>query len=255
MSNGVLAGKVALVTGGTSGIGRAAAVALARSGAKVVVCGRRQEEGDQTVVLVEGAGSEGLFVRTDVSKSEDVKALVEATVARFGKLDIAFNNAGVEGGLAPLAKLSEDDYDRVFNINVRGVWLSMKYEIEQFLKQGTGGVIINNSSVQGHITWGFSGHYTASKHAVEGYTKTAAVDYGKKGIRVVAVAPAIVKTDMMSEAFSEDDPASKHLLGLHPLGRFAEAEEVANVVVFLASDQASYLNGISVPVDGGMLNT
>jgi NAD(P)-dependent dehydrogenase (short-subunit alcohol dehydrogenase family) len=244
---------VALVTGGTGGIGRASAIALAQAGAKVAVCGRRDNEGAETVELIRAAGGEGLFVRTDVASAEDVRSLVAEVASTFGRLDIAFNNAGVEGGLGLLADLEEEDFDRVFGINVRGLWLCMKYEIQQFLAQGTGGVIINNSSVQGHITWGFAGHYTASKHAVEGYTKTAAIDYAKKGIRVNAIAPAIVKTDLMAQTFVDGDPAAKHLLRQHPLGRFAEMEEIAGAVVFLASDAAGYINGVSLPIDGGLL--
>jgi NAD(P)-dependent dehydrogenase (short-subunit alcohol dehydrogenase family) len=249
----ILQGKVALVTGGTGGIGRASAIALAQAGARVAVCGRREGEGAETVKLIADAGGEGYFVRADVASADDVKSLVAEVVGRFGTLDIAFNNAGVEGGLGLLADLQEEDFDRVFAINVRGLWLCMKYQIQQFLAQGTGGVIINNSSVQGHITWGFSGHYTASKHAVEGYTKCAAIDYAKKGIRVNAIAPAVVKTDLMTQTFAEDDPAARHLLKLHPLGRFADMDEIAGAVVFLASDAASYINGVSLPVDGGLL--
>jgi len=248
-----LAGKVVLITGGTGGIGRAAAVAFAGAGAHVVVCGRREEEGKVTVARIREAGSEGLFVHADVSKSADVRALVAEVVSKFGRLDIAFNNAGVEGGIERLHKLTEEDYDRVFGINVKGLWLCLCEEIKQFLAQGDGGVIINNSSVQGHISWGLSAHYTASKHAVEGYTKTAAIDYAKKGIRVNAIAPAIVNTEMTDAAFAGKDEAAQGMRALHPLGRFADMDEVVAAVLFLASDKASYINGVSLPVDGGML--
>ncbi len=248
-----LANKVALITGGTGGIGRTTAIAMARAGADVVVCGRRASEGEETVKLIQQAGGRGHFVRTDVSRDEEVKALVAETVQVFGKLDIAFNNAGVEGGLAPTHKLSSDDYDRVFAINVRGLWLCMKYQIEQMLAQGSGGAIVNNSSVQGHITWGHSAHYTASKHAVEGYTKCAAIDYARKGIRVNAVAPAMVRTDMADDTFKDNPEGEKAIKRLHPMGRFAEPEEVANSVIFLASDAASYINGVSLMVDGGLV--
>ena len=249
----VLEGRVALITGGTGGIGRAAAVALAREGAAVAVCGRRSAEGDETLAQIRALGGEGMFVRTDVASTEQVAALIAAVVERFGRLDIAFNNAGVEGGLGLLHELSEEDFDRVFSINVRGLWLCMKHEISQFLSQGTGGVIINNSSVQGHITWGYAAHYTASKHAVEGYTKTAAIDYARRGIRINAVAPAIVKTELMAASLGGNEAAARKVLSQHPLGRFAEMEEVAEAVVFLASDAASYINGVSLPVDGGLL--
>jgi NAD(P)-dependent dehydrogenase (short-subunit alcohol dehydrogenase family) len=253
MMHTALQGRVALVTGGTGGIGRAAAVAMAREGAKVAICGRRQAEGEETVALVREAGGEGLFVRTDVADGSAVAALVAAVVERFGRLDIAFNNAGVEGGLGLLHDLSEDDFDRVFSINVRGLWLCMKHEIRHFLTQESGGVIINNSSVQGHISWGSASHYTASKHAVEGYTKSAAIDYARQRIRVNAIAPAIVRTDLVANSLAGNEAAARHLLRQHPLGRFADSEEVAAAVVFLASDAASYINGVSLPVDGGML--
>lgn len=248
-----LENKVALVTGGTGGIGRATALAMTKAGARVVLCGRRASEGEETVALVRAAGGEAHFVRTDVAKEDDVRQLVGEAVDVFGRLDIAFNNAGVEGGLGLAADLSAADFDRVFAINVRGLWLCMKYEIQQFLQQGTGGVIVNNSSVQGHITWGYSAHYTASKHAVEGYTKCAAIDYAKHGIRINAVAPAIVNTDLASDTFEGNEKAAAAMLRRHPLGRFAESAEVAAAVVFLASDAASYINGVSLPVDGGML--
>lgn len=249
----VLQNKVALVTGGTGGIGRVTATAMAAAGARVVVCGRRVDEGEETIRLIREAGGEAHFVRTDVASEDDVRQLVQEAVAVFGRLDIAFNNAGVEGGLGLAADLATEDFDRVFAINVRGLWLCMKYEIQQFLQQGTGGVIVNNSSVQGHITWGYSAHYTASKHAVEGYTKCAAIDYAKSGIRINAVAPAIVNTDLADDAFEGNEKAATAMLRRHPMGRFAEAGEVAAAVIFLASDAASYLNGVSLPIDGGML--
>ena len=249
----VLEGRVALVTGGTGGIGRAAALALAREGARVAVCGRREREGAETVAMIKSNGGDAIFFRADVASSAQVELFVAEVVQRFGRLDIAFNNAGVDGGLGLLHELSEDDFDRVFDINVRGLWLCMKHEIRQFLSQGSGGVIINNSSVQGHITWGYAAHYTASKHAVEGYTKTAAIDYARHGIRVNAVAPALVNTDLITESFAGNERVQRALLREHPLGRFAEVEEVADAVVFLASDAARYINGVSLPVDGGML--
>jgi NAD(P)-dependent dehydrogenase (short-subunit alcohol dehydrogenase family) len=247
----LLQNKVALITGGTGGIGRATAVAFAEAGAKVVITGRRAEEGAKTVALIEAAGGQGLFVQADITKAADVERAVQATVAAFGKLDIAFNNAGVEAKLGFIADDTEENYDYVFNTNVRGVWLSLKYEIQQMQRQGTGGSIINNSSIYGSRGSMMSSNYVASKHAVEGYTKSAALEVAAHKIRVNAVAPGYTKTDMIMHHMNKE--VEQFMVGGQPLGRLAEAAETAQVVLFLASDAASFVTGASLPVDGGFL--
>ena len=243
--------KVALITGGTGGIGRATAVAFAREGARVVVTGRRAAEGARTVELISAAGGEGLFVQADITRGDEVEAAVQRTVERFGRLDIAFNNAGVDARIQPIAEDTEDNFDHVFNTNVRGVWLSLKYELRQMLRQGGGGSIINNSSIYGARGTYLSANYIASKHAVEGYTKAAALEVAAHGIRVNAVAPGFTRTDMIGQHMSPE--TEQFMVGSQPLGRLAEPEETARAVVFLASEAASFITGASLPVDGGFL--
>jgi NAD(P)-dependent dehydrogenase (short-subunit alcohol dehydrogenase family) len=246
--NKPLQDKVVLITGGTSGIGRATAIAFARAGAKVVVSGRRQNEGEETVRLVKEAGGTGTFVAADVGNAAEVKNLVARTVALYGRLDVAFNNAGVESSvIAPTPDQDEDDYDRVMNVNVKGVWLSMKHEIPAMLKTG-GGAIVNTSSVAGLIGMAGVGPYVASKHAVIGLTKCAALEYGKQGIRVNAVAPAAIDTPML-DRFTESIPRDM-LTAMHPIGRIGKPEEVADAIVWLSSPQASFVTGQTIPVDG-----
>src|SRR5271167_1065961 len=218
--------KVGLVTGGTSGVGRDAAVLFAKAGAKVVVAGRREVEGKETVELVRAAGGDGLFVQADVSKASDVEALVKKTVERFGRLDVAFNNAGIEGVLAPIIRQSEEDWDRTIDINLKGVWLCLKYELRQMLKQGAGGAIVNMASVLGLTGWAGNATYSASKHGVIALTKAAALENARNRIRVNAVCPAVIETAMGERAFGAPE-ASKYALSLHPMGRFGKPKEVA----------------------------
>lgn len=244
--------KVALITGGTTGIGRAAAVLFAKAGAKVVISGRREVEGKETIDLVRAAGGEGLFVKGDVSKAAEVESLVKKTVEKFGRLDVAFNNAGVEGKWVPIVEQSEEDWDRVMDINLKGVWLSLKYELQQMLKQGHGGAIVNMSSVAGLMGAGGAATYVATKHGVIGLTKSAALENAHSGIRINAVCPAVIETAMADRAFA--DPAfNKFVHGLHPLGRFGKSGEIAEAVVWMLSDRASFMTGQSLVLDGGML--
>ena len=247
-----LEGKVALVTGGTSGIGRDTAILFAKAGAKVVIAGRRGAEGHETEELVRAAGSAGLFVKTDVSKAAEVEGLIRSAVDKFGRLDIAFNNAGVEGVWAPIVRQSEEDWDRTININLKGVWLCLKYEIRRMLKQGNGGAIVNMSSIIGLIGSTGVAAYSASKHGVIGLTKTAALETAKNGIRINAVCPGFTETAMAGRIFSAPG-VRKYVLGCHPIGRFGKPMEIAEAVVWMCSDRASFMTGQSMVLDGGFL--
>ena len=244
--------KVVLITGATSGIGKVSALAFAKAGAKVIVSGRREAEGQAVVAEIKAAGGEATFVKADVAVDADVAVLVAKTVATYGRIDIAFNNAGVEI-TGPIVDATEADYRRVFDTNVWGVLTSMKHEIPVMLKQGAG-VIINTSSVAGHVGMGGASIYVASKHAVEGLTKSAAMEYAKQGIRVNAVAPAAIETDMLDRfTGGGNEDALSYMRSLHPVGRLGRSEEIANAVLFLASDAASFITGTSLNVDGGFL--
>lgn len=252
-SHGTLFGKTALITGGTSGIGRDTAILFAREGAKVVVTGRREAEGDATISLVRAAGGEGIFIRGDVSKAADVQSFVSKTVEKFGRLDVAFNNAGVEGSWLPLVEQTEENWDYVHNINLKGLWLSLKYEVQQMLKQGGGGAIVNMSSVAGLTGFAGAGIYIASKHGVLGLTKTAALEYAKAGIRINAVCPAVIETPMADRAFGTDPEVVKRMEAMHPLGRFGKPMEIAEAVLWMCSEKSSFMTGHEIVLDGGFL--
>jgi len=245
-------GKVALVTGGTSGIGRETAVLFGKRGARVVVAGRRVNEGKETVALIHNAGGEGIFVQTDVSQASHVKAVVEKAVEAFGGLDYAFNNAGTEGKWVPIVEQSEEDWDRTIDINLKGTWLCLKFEMQQMLKQDRGGAIVNMASVAGFIGGHGVATYSASKHGVMGLTKSAALEVAKSGIRVNVVCPAVIETAMADRLFGLPE-ANKRSLGLHPIGRFGKPLEVAEAVVWMCSDAASFMTGQSLVLDGGFL--
>jgi NAD(P)-dependent dehydrogenase (short-subunit alcohol dehydrogenase family) len=243
-------GKVALVTGGGVGIGRATALAFAREGAKVVIGNRNVASGDEVVKAIQAAGGEASFLRTDVESEDDIKALVDHAVSTYGRLDVAFNNAGIEGLVAPLVDQTDDNFRSVMDINVRGVWLSMKYQIPEMLKAG-GGAIVNNSSVAGLIGFGGISIYSASKHAVMGLTKVAALEYSAQGVRVNAVNPGVIDTSMVDRLAVSLQTEKESLGSLHPIGRIGHPDEVANAVLWLCSEKASFVTGTAMPVDGG----
>ncbi len=248
----MLKDKVAIVTGGTTGIGRATAIAYAQQQAKVVVVGRRMDEGEDTVRLIKEAGGEAIFVQADVTKEADVKAMVDKAVGVFGRLDIAFNNAGTFGENPSLIDQTEAEYDLTMNVNVKGVWLSMKHEIAQMLQQGSG-LIVNTASTVGVVALPSLLLYTVSKHAVVGLTKAAALQYAKAGIRINAVAPGSVATPIFEAGTGGQDEVKAYLAGLHPIGRIGTPLEVANAVLFLSSDMASFITGATLLVDGGFV--
>ncbi len=243
-------GKAALVTGGSGGIGRDASLAFARQGANVVVADVLVENGQETVDMIRDGGGQATFVHADVSVASEVEALVDTVVQTYGSIDLAFNNAGIEGYLVHLDEYTEEMWDRVMNINLKGVWLCMKYEVQRMMAQG-GGAIVNTSSiagVRGGENWSV---YTASKHGVAGLTKSAAIEYGPKGIRVNAVCPSIIRTPMYERALSGEED---RYIKAHPLKRLGTPEDVANVVVWLCSDSASFVTGQALLVDGGLLS-
>jgi NAD(P)-dependent dehydrogenase (short-subunit alcohol dehydrogenase family) len=244
-------GKVALVTGGGSGIGRATALAFAREGAQVVIGNRNVKRGEETISMIRDAGGTASFQRTDVMGAADVEALVDHAVTTYGRLDMAFNNAGIEGEVKPtLVDQTEANFDAVMGINVKGVWLSMKYEIPRMLDQG-GGAIVNCSSVAGVIGFPGIGIYSASKHAVIGLTKAAALEFSAQGIRVNAVNPAVIDTEMVDRLADGMNVKKDDLTTFHPIGRLGRVEEVAEAVLWLCSDKASFVTGHSMMVDGG----
>ncbi len=242
--------KVALVTGGGSGIGRATALKFASEGAAVVIANRSEKAGQETVALIQQAGGKASFYPTDVTKLENVQNLIKYTVDTYGGLHAAFNNAGAEDSQAMTPDQKEDTFDLVMNVNVKGVWYSMKCEIEYMLDNG-GGVIVNTASIAGLI--GFPGHapYTASKHAVLGLTKTAALEYAKQGIRINAVCPGAIETPMLEDFTGGDSSTIEYMKSLHPIGRLGKPEEIADAVVWLCSHEASFVLGQGITVDGG----
>jgi NAD(P)-dependent dehydrogenase (short-subunit alcohol dehydrogenase family) len=241
--------KIVLVTGGTSGIGKATALAFAEAGAKVVITGRREKEGADVAAEIARNGGTAAFVRADVAKDADVVKAIDFVVSTHGRLDVAFNNAGVES-TGPLHEVTEEQYRRTFDINVWGVLNSMKHEVAAMLKTG-GGAIVNTSSVAGHIGVSQGSIYVATKHAVEGLTKAVALEFAKQGIRVNSVAPAAIDTDMVDRAVGKEGDLRNWLLSQHPVGRFGASEEVAAAVLYLASDAAKFTTGTTLLVDGG----
>lgn len=250
---GLVVGKVALVTGAAAGIGRATALKFAAEGANVVVCDVDAKGAEETVMLITEKGGKAAFVRADVSNPADVDALIHKTVDLYGRLDCACNNAGIEGKIAPLAEQSEDNFDAIMAVNTKGTFLCLRAEINQMLKGG--GAIVNLASIAGLIGFAGLSPYTASKHAVIGLTKNAAIEYGKQGIRVNSVCPGGIDTrmlDSLAEQSTGGEVGSREMLDpLHPIGRIGTPEEVAELIVWLCSPASSFMTGANIPIDGG----
>ena len=245
-----LQNKVVLVTGGASGIGRVTALALAHAGAKVAVADVNAAAGEEIAQLIRERQSEALFVPTDVGDAAAVQALIQTIVATYGRLDCAFNNAGIEGLPTRTADASEDDFDQIMRVNVKGVWLCMKYELQQMVAQG-GGVIVNTASVAGLVGAHSLPIYSASKHAVVGLTKSAAVEYARKGVRVNAVCPTVIRTPMVERGLAALPQFMDVVKQSIPMRRIGEPEEVAAAVLWLCSDASRFVTGATLTVDGG----
>jgi NAD(P)-dependent dehydrogenase (short-subunit alcohol dehydrogenase family) len=244
--------KVALVTGGSAGIGRATAIAFAREGAKVVIASRRTEESQETLRLVQEAGGDGIFVQTDVTREADIESLIGRIDAAYGRLDFASNNAGVLGESALLVDQTGENYELVMTGNVKSVLLSMKHELSYMLGKGSG-VIVNNASVYGMVAFPTGSVYVASKHAVLGLTKAAALEVAPTGIRVNAVSPAVIRTEMSEKARLGSGLTQEEFAAGHPVGRIGVPEEIAGAVLFLCSDEAAFITGHSLAIDGGKM--
>jgi NAD(P)-dependent dehydrogenase (short-subunit alcohol dehydrogenase family) len=245
-------GKVALVTGAASGLGRATAETFAGAGASVVVADIDAGGGAETVQGITGAGGSAAFVACDVSQEESVRELVEQTVSTYGGLDFAYNNSGIEGHPAPVTEMTDTEFRRVLDVNLFGVFYGMKHEIPKMLERG-GGVIVNCSSTAGLRGYPSLMPYVASKHAVAGMTKTAALEYATQGIRVLSIHPAAIDTPMVERAISENEQLANAVAQMHPIGRIGQPREIADVVVFLCSEGASFMTGSQIVVDGGAL--
>lgn len=251
---GIVSGKTALVTGAGAGIGRATARKFSTEGARVVVSDIDSTGGIETVRLIHADGGKAIFIQADCSKPEDVKALIEGVVEEYESLDCVCNNAGIEGKIAPFAEQTIENYDAVMNVNARGMFLCLRAEIREMLTSG-GGAIVNLASIAGLIGFPGIAPYTASKHAVNGLTKNAALEYGKDGIRVNSICPGGIDTrmlDSLAEQTSGGQQSSQQMMApLHPLGRIGTPEEVAELIVWLCSDRAAFVTGANIPIDGG----
>jgi NAD(P)-dependent dehydrogenase (short-subunit alcohol dehydrogenase family) len=244
-------GKVALVTGGNSGIGAAAARRVAELGARVVITGRRQSEGQLLVNDIKRNGGSATFIQADLSQPDQVKRIVPFALESFGRLDFAFNNAGISGENRLLTDQTEKSFDRVFAVNVKALFLLLQDEVKQMIVQGQGGSIVNTASVGGLLASPTAGPYVASKHAVLGLTKTAAIECGRYGIRVNAVSPGAVRTEMLLDVFGTQE-ALDEMRAVHPIGRIGRPDEIADAVAWLFSDRSSYYTGQSLILDGGL---
>lgn len=249
---GILEGKIALLTGAGSGIGRATAQIFAREGARLVLADVVEAGGQETLQMVTAGGADAIFVKADVSKSHEVEAMVAKAVATYGRLDCAFNNAGIGGKSVLTHECSEEDWNRVLAVNLTGVWLCMKAEITQMLKQGSG-AIVNTSSIMGLTGAIRVPAYTAAKHGVAGITKAAALEYARHGIRINAVCPAPIYTPLLMSAFEKRPDIEERYARSEPMKRIGQPEEVGEAVAWLCSDRASYMTGLPMPVDGGYM--
>jgi NAD(P)-dependent dehydrogenase (short-subunit alcohol dehydrogenase family) len=248
---GRVSGKVALITGGGSGIGRATAIVFGREGAKVAIADYNRDGGEQTVRMIKDAGGQALFIEANVAIAKQAEAMIAKTIETYGRLDCAFNNAGIEGQVGQnIADCSEENWGLIIAVNLTGVFLCMKYEIPQMLKQG-GGSIVNTASAAGLIGLPGGTAYVASKHGVVGLTKSAALEYAKSGIRINAVCPGFIRTAMVERVIDGGSISEEAMIASEPIGRIGKPEEIANVVLFLCSDDASYVTGLPMPVDGG----
>lgn len=251
----IFEGKVALVTGATSGLGRFIALEFAKKGAKVSICGRREKEGNETVELIKKEGVEAKFTTCDISKEAQIKFLIEETLQSFGQIDFAVNNAAIAGTLVPLTEYTEEAWDNVIDINLKGTFFSLKHEIKAMQRNQFGGSIVNVSSALGLVGGRFGvSPYSASKHGVVGLTKSAALEYSRKKIRINAICVGIMDTEMNNQVLSlakEITEAKNAQAKSFPIGRIATAEEVAKSAVWLCSDEASFITGVALPVDGG----
>jgi NAD(P)-dependent dehydrogenase (short-subunit alcohol dehydrogenase family) len=247
----LLEGKVAIITGASSGIGRATALTFARYGARLALADVTIDAGHETEQMVKDLGAEVFFLPTDVTNDEQMSALTRATVETFGGLDCAFNNAGIEGDMAPVADITMENWDRVLDINLRGVWLGMRHQIPAMLADG-GGSIVNTASVAGLVGFANLAPYVASKHGVVGLTRAAALEYSAQGIRVNAVCPGVIRTPMVARVLEEDPSLEAQFAEMEPIGRLGEPHEIGEAVAWLCSNSSSFVTGHALPVDGGL---
>jgi NAD(P)-dependent dehydrogenase (short-subunit alcohol dehydrogenase family) len=249
---GMLDGKCALITGAGAGIGRGAALTFARHGARVAVADVAPETGEETVRLIKSAGGEAIFIKCNVAQGGEVQAMIDRVVSAFGRLDCAFNNAGVEASLQKLADDSEENFDRLIGVNLKGVWLCMKHEIKRMIAQGQGGAIVNTASTAGLVGTLNHAIYTATKHGVIGFTKTGAIEYAKDAIRINAVCPGGTETPMLQRLMPQLKERGRVMAARTPLGRTARPEEIGEAAAWLCSDYASFVTGHALVADGGL---
>jgi len=247
----LLQGKSIIVTGGSTGIGRASALRIAAEGAAVTVADVNEAAAREVVEAITAGGGSAQFIRTDVTRTSEVRAMIASAVEAYGRLDGALNNAGIEGTFTNIVKMTEDDYDRTVAVDLKGVWLCVKYQVEQLLAQGAGGSIVSTASVAGLIGTRGGSAYCAAKHGVVGLTRAVALEYARKKIRVNAVCPGIIETPMLERMTSETGITHDALVAQEPMARLGEAREIGEAVVWLLSDLASFVTGVALPVDGG----